>query len=137
MKNIILIIAIFISANLFSQGFNNETSGFSIRIERVATGEVENIIDTLYMEHCVIEMIDASQIEKVLFVLKDGLLNTNLYGEQINMDGTTTLPTGMSFQVEGNEARVIVGPYVPTRGLKYTVLLQDINGNISEPIVLQ
>jgi len=137
MKDIILIISIFISVSVLGQGFDNDSLSFSIDIEKVANGEVENIIDTLYHEHCVISMSDASQIDKVLFVLKDKLQNVNLYGVEINMDGSTELPEGMSFQVSENQASVIVGPYIPTRVLKYVVLLQDTDGNISEPQIFE
>jgi len=137
MKLTALLLFVLISVSAFTQGFNNETSGFTLSMEYFKTGQVENIIDTLYMDHCVIDMTNANNINKVLFVLKDLQSNENLYGAQILLNGENTLPAGLTTQKNGNEFRVIVGAFSPTRRLQFTVLLEDINGNVSSPKVIE
>jgi len=137
MKLTTLLLFVLITVSAFSQGFNNATSGFTASIQKTNTGQVEDIIDTLYNQTCVLQMVNASLIKEVTFILDDDGQGVKLYETHIDLNSENTLPEGVTYQLQGNQLRISIGAYAQTRKLKYTFSLKDLNDNISEPLVLE
>jgi len=129
---ILFLFSLFLSINSQSQ---SALDNFTYDVEVIVNDLGMPGLDTLYTLKCIILITEPDSVSNIYIEVGSAENMDDIFNFTFSNSNTQSLPTGAAFLKQGNKFFIVLGDFFDYQYF-YEIRLEDLLGNITDPVLL-